>query len=121
VSDWLGVGVTLSKAAMEADAVKTLDGYGSRWYKEAVSRESPVRTVRWKPSSLENEVPLELIGQSVSNANGINMCMVASVWYLSYFLLAAPAAAPLRLSALLGDHSANVSVTFHVTQRPECH
>jgi 5-enolpyruvylshikimate-3-phosphate synthase len=72
---------------------------------------------------LKKEMPLELIGPSVSNAKGMNVCVVASVWYLSSFLLAAPSAAPPATVDVVDRYdSANVSVTVtsHVMQRPAC-
>jgi len=46
----------------------------SRWYRKAVSRASPVRTERRRPSSLKNEMHLECIGPSVSKSQW-NKCV----------------------------------------------
>src|SRR5260221_14521336 len=69
-------------------------------------------------------MPLSLIGPNVSKARGMNMCDLASVWYLASFLLAAPsAAAPAVVDVVARYDSANVSVTVtsHVMQRPADH
>ena len=65
------------------------------WYKKAHSLGSPVTALKRAPSSLIRANPSELIGPTVSQATGQNICVEATVVYLAHLrTLANSAAAP---------------------------
>jgi len=59
-----------------------------------VSQQSPKSSDNLWPSSVKKEIPVELIGLSVSKAKGWNVCEGGSDKYFADFLAAACSAAP---------------------------